>query len=168
MPKVGVKQDQKRRAAAQSRKRKAPKAEPPAATTKKSRKKARAKPAPKSPLAEYLADPSEKKKAKLMSLAQAGKIGVADIQAAIATEMAKIVKLEDAEAERINAVRPLYVLRHRLLKDLQAVVLKALEANKADFSNAAIWQVSVVIRGSGAGPGDQVKTVAPPESEWPK
>lgn len=153
MPKVGVKQSQKRRATTAARKAK-PKARP------------RVKAAPKSPLAEYLADPTAAKKAKLMAQAQSGKVGPADIQAAIAQELSELVGLADREPREINALRPLYVLRHRLLKDLQEVILRT-AAQKADFSDSAIWQVKVVLRGSGGDIGDQVRTVAPPESEWP-
>lgn len=156
MPKAGVKQDQKRRAKSAV---KAAQKSPPKSTPADGGK------APKSPLAEYLSDATPQKRNKVMQLAQGGQLGVQDVQAAIVAELSNLNALLLKKPAEINAQRPVYVMRQRLLRDLQEVILKSAQQGTTDFQ--AIWNIQVVFRNSGScPPSDPVRTSAPPESEW--
>lgn len=120
MPKPGVRQSASRRAAQEARAEREVELEEQLEVEVEEGEEA-----PRSPLADFLAEPSRAAAARLVAFAHAGLLTLADIQAALAQTVVSLVDLDsDLDDEQLEQRRMLQVQIQRVLKQLAEVVKK--------------------------------------------
>lgn len=145
MPKQGVRQSRARRAGAED-------------------DDLEVEPGRRSPLAAYIAEPTEAHRVALQEAADAGELTRADVQAALAAEIIALSKLLEEPVDSIEAKRPVRVMIGRVLRDIPKVV-------RSSSDGGALFQIDLIWSAPTSDDiGDQVRTRAPdtpPETPAP-